>query len=101
MQLPPKRKSLAGSFNSSSTSECESMTQAQPGVIGIVMITALLNGDRNGFNLVVSGLEGGNAEAVAILARLSETMIAMIAGLLDVDQEEALRRIAASITLAT
>lgn len=76
------------------------MTQAQPGEIGIAMITALLNGDRDGFNLVVSELDGGNAEAVAILARLSETMIAMIADLLDIDSEEALRRIATSIALA-
>ncbi|GAA1412853.1 hypothetical protein AUR04nite_34820 [Glutamicibacter uratoxydans] len=77
------------------------MTQAQPGEIGIAMITALLHGDREGFNFVVSELEGGNAQAVAILARLSETMIAMIADLLGVEPDEALMKIAASIALGS
>lgn len=63
------------------------------------MITALLHGDREGFNTVVSELEGGNAQAVAILARLGETMIAMIADLLGVEPDEALMKIAASIAL--
>ncbi|MGQ3383381.1 hypothetical protein [Glutamicibacter sp. TV12E] len=49
---------------------------------------------------MASELNGGNAQAVAILARLGETMIEMIAGLLQVSKEEALTRVAASIALS-
>lgn len=76
------------------------MGNSPEAVLGIALLTSLVRQDREAFLLVASELNGGNAQAVAILARLGETMIEMIAGLLQVSKEEALTRVATSIALS-
>ncbi|WP_417365648.1 hypothetical protein [Glutamicibacter arilaitensis] len=76
------------------------MGNSPEAALGISLLTSLVRQDREAFLLVASELGGGNAQAVAILARLGETMIEMIAGLLQISKEEALTRVAASIALS-
>lgn len=76
------------------------MGNSPEAALGIALLTALVRQDREAFLIIAADLEGGNAQAVAILARLGEAMIGMIADLLQIDDEEALSRIAASIALS-
>lgn len=66
---------------------------------GIALLTSLVRQDREAFLIIASEVEGGNARAVAILARLGEAMVGMIAELLQISDEEALTRIATSLAL--
>lgn len=75
------------------------MGNSPEAALGIALLTSLVRQDREAFLLVASELDGGNSQAVAILARLGETMIEMIASLLQISKEEALTRVAASIAL--
>lgn len=75
------------------------MGNSPEAALGIALLTSLVRQDREAFLLVASELDGGNSQAVAILARLGETMIEMIASLLQICKEEALTRVAASIAL--
>lgn len=75
------------------------MGNSPEAALGIALLTSLVRQDREAFLLVASELDGGNSQAVAILARLGETMIEMIASLLQISKEEALTRMAASIAL--
>jgi len=75
------------------------MGNSPEAALGIALLTSLVRQDREAFLIIASELEGGNAQAVAILARLGEAMVAMIADLLQISNEEALTRIAASLAL--
>ncbi|MFJ2350606.1 hypothetical protein [Glutamicibacter sp. NPDC087673] len=75
------------------------MGNSPEAALGIALLTSLVRQDREAFLIIASELEGGNAQAVAILARLGEAMVAMIAELLQIGNEEALTRIAASLAL--
>ncbi len=75
------------------------MGNSPEAALGIALLTSLVRQDREAFLIIASELEGGNAQAVAILARLGEAMVAMIADLLQIGNEEALTRIAASLAL--
>ncbi|MCS3493298.1 hypothetical protein M2368_002309 [Arthrobacter sp. JUb119] len=75
------------------------MGNSPEAALGIALLTSLVRQDREAFLIIASELEGGNTQAVAILARLGEAMVAMIAELLQVGNEEALTRIAASLAL--
>lgn len=75
------------------------MGNSPEAALGIALLTSLVRQDREAFLIIASELEGGNAQAVAILARLGEAMVGMIAELLQVSNEEALTRIAASLAL--
>lgn len=77
------------------------MGNSPEAALGIALLTSLVRQDREAFLIIASELEGGNAQAVAILARLGEAMVAMIAELLQIGNEEALTRIAASLALKT
>ncbi len=76
------------------------MGNSPEAALGIALLTSLVRQDREAFLTIASELDGGNAQAVAILARLGEAMVAMIADLLQISIEEALTRIAASIALS-
>ena len=76
------------------------MSNSSVAALGIALLTSLVRQDREAFLLIASELEGGNAQAVAILARLGETMVSMIASLLQLSSEEALTRVAAAIALS-
>lgn len=76
------------------------MGNSPEAALGIALLTSLVRQDREAFLLVASELDGGDSQAVAILARLGETMIEMIASLLQISKEEALTRVAASIALS-
>lgn len=76
------------------------MGNSPEAALGIALLTSLVRQDREAFLIIASEVEGGNAQAVAILARLGEAMVAMIADLLQISNEEALTRIAASIALS-
>jgi len=75
------------------------MGNSPEAALGIALLTSLVRQDREAFLIIASELEGGNTQAVAILARLGEAMVAMIAELLQIGNEEALTRIAASLAL--
>ncbi|MFJ2621073.1 hypothetical protein [Glutamicibacter sp. NPDC087344] len=75
------------------------MGNSPEAALGIALLTSLVRQDREAFLIIASELEGGNTQAVAILARLGEAMVAMIAELLQISNEEALTRIAASLAL--
>lgn len=75
------------------------MGSSPEAALGVALLTSLVRQDREAFLLVASELDGGNAQAVAIMARLGETMIGMIADLLKINNEEALTRVATSIAL--
>ena len=75
------------------------MGNSPEAALGIALLTSLVRQDREAFLIIASELEGGNAQAVAILARLGEAMVGMIAELLQTSDEEALTRIAASLAL--
>ncbi|MGP7815085.1 hypothetical protein [Glutamicibacter soli] len=75
------------------------MGNSPEAALGIALLTSLVRQDREAFLIIASELKGGNAQAVAILARLGEAMVGMIAELLQVSNEEALTRIAASLAL--
>ncbi|GEM_PF-2288604 len=75
------------------------MGNSPEAALGIALLTSLVHQDREAFLIVASELEGGNAQAVAILARLGQAMVGMIAELLQTSDEEALTRIAASLIL--
>lgn len=75
------------------------MGNSPEAALGIALLTSLVRQDREAFLIIASELDGGNAQAVAILARLGEAMVAMIAELLQIGNEEALTRIAASLAL--
>ncbi|ALD65262.1 hypothetical protein ACPROK_08775 [Glutamicibacter soli] len=77
------------------------MGNSPEAALGIALLTSLVRQDREAFLIIASELEGGNAQAVAILARLGEAMVGMIAELLQTSDEEALTRIAASLALDT
>ncbi|RKS16693.1 hypothetical protein DFO58_3248 [Arthrobacter sp. AG1021] len=77
------------------------MGNSPEAALGIALLTSLVRQDREAFLIIASQLEGGNAQAVAILARLGEAMVGMIAELLQTSDEEALTRIAASLALDT
>lgn len=77
------------------------MGNSPEAALGIALLTSLVRQDREAFLIIASELEGGNAQAVAILARLGEAMLGMIAELLQTSDEEALTRIAASLALDT
>lgn len=77
------------------------MGNSPDAALGIALLTSLVRQDREAFLIIASELEGGNAQAVAILARLGEAMVGMIAELLQTSDEEALTRIAASLALDT
>ena len=75
------------------------MGNSPEAALGIALLTSLVRQDREAFLIIASELEGGNTQAVAILARLGEAMVSMIAELLQIGNEEALTRIAASLAL--
>ncbi|KLI89187.1 hypothetical protein AA310_16075 [Arthrobacter sp. YC-RL1] len=75
------------------------MGNSPEAALGIALLTSLVRQDREAFLIIASELEGGNAQAVAILARLGEAMVGMMAELLQTSDEEALTRIAASLAL--
>lgn len=75
------------------------MGNSPEAALGIALLTSLVRQDREAFLIIASELDGGNTQAVAILARLGEAMVAMIAELLQIGNEEALTRIAASLAL--
>lgn len=77
------------------------MGNSPEAALGIALLTSLVRQDCEAFLIIASELEGGNAQAVAILARLGEAMVGMIAELLQTSDEEALARIAASLALDT
>ena len=65
--------------------------------VGVAILTTFVHDDQDAFMQITGDLPGGCAEAVASLGRVSEAMVAMIAQLLGVSKDDALRQIAAAI----
>ena len=75
------------------------MGNSPEAALGIALLTSLVRQDREAFLIIASEVEGGNARAVAIPARLGEAMVGMNVELLQISNEEALTRIATSLAL--
>ncbi|MFE5339305.1 hypothetical protein ACFQ80_03720 [Isoptericola sp. NPDC056578] len=63
--------------------------------LGLAMLTARMNGDREGYIAITEEMPEGYA--VALLLRTAEMMVNMIADLTETSKEEALQRIAAAL----
>lgn len=65
--------------------------------VGVAILTCLVNDDREGVDVATGDLDGGCPEAFAVLGRVAEAMVSMLAEALGVSKEEALQRVAAAI----